>query len=266
MAVVLLAVILVVLWRLYGPTTSSSGTAPVIDRPDLARQDALRRYKIDIYYDREHAPDIRMAREIEDYLGGQELVRKVVTVASDISFASNAGLPHGYEVRYSDAEDEREPAAVLAGLLTATIESHGGTFVTRAVGTRTPGTLSVFLFSRGRKEILGELWKGKWEYTSINAAGNGVTGIIVVSDVGENILQGTYREDTQTEDNAGRVRGRLSSNGLTLWGRWERGGLNGRFVLDLYPLKQAFTGTYSMGNTPPESNPANIWNGQRLDR
>jgi hypothetical protein len=105
---------------------------------------SLEDYKIDIYYQADVAVAARTAKNVQTIILSRKLTKRIVLAPRDDAFFADVGIPDGNEVRYLPGIED-EPAQALAAILNSTDISMN--FRLRPVHTRTPGTLSVFIYT-----------------------------------------------------------------------------------------------------------------------
>lgn len=156
-----IAVVLVLIanrpWRFLHKTESVIPGRTGQDRPRTAAAvgatayQILGTYKVDVYFDKDSSYDERMANRIRAFLAESTVVRQVVLVPSSATdFLSRVGEPLGYEVRYDSGEEYSSALALVAVLNGLDLDKPYSVlkFEPRRIGTRTPGTLSIFIFSQ----------------------------------------------------------------------------------------------------------------------
>lgn len=104
----------------------------------------LRDYKIDIYYEKDKAESEKVTRKVESIIKGENLAKKVVLIPVTQDFFKSTGMPRANEVRY---ESRREDEAAQALATVINLIDFSLNFRLRPVVTRTPGTLSIFVWT-----------------------------------------------------------------------------------------------------------------------
>lgn len=164
------------------------------------------------------------------------------------------------------------------GLLT-----RGLTFLTKPKPTQAPKSRSIvisiflilgivfmlaagFMYFYHPASHTQESWVGIWSHSYRAAGGNIYKGRMSITYNDENSLKATYTNETSTGTYDGSFEGLLSADKSELAGRWMTSiGSSGRFRLVLSYDGNSFSGTYSIGDKPPASNPANTWNGVKIN-
>jgi len=135
-----------------GPGKSGQAPAKTTATGESSAHQTLRAYKVDIYFDKDSSYDREIASRIGAILAESTIVKQVVLVPRSIDFLSAVGRHLSYEVRYF-SQEEYGVASVLATILNRVDQNKPEPwlgFEPRRVGTPTPGTLSIFIFSRVR--------------------------------------------------------------------------------------------------------------------
>ena len=107
--------------------------------------EALRDYKVDIYFDPVNMDNLSLAERIAGSLNREGIVRQVVLVPCDSSFRRLMGPPATFEIRYFARLEETE-ARELQQVLQRLVHLNLNEVALREVETPTPGTLSLVLF------------------------------------------------------------------------------------------------------------------------
>ena len=126
------------------PSQTLSIRNKATDIANRAAGQILNSYKIDIYYDKTSGNDKNTSKSIKLMLEAENIGRKVILAPKPKKWLQKVGAARGFEVRY---EPNKEDDAAMALISTLKKIAPSLVFNSRRVVNKTPGTLSIFIFS-----------------------------------------------------------------------------------------------------------------------